>query len=55
MTEKLSTGALVVGVIGICLAFLDHVHGDSLIIGGAILVSASVIATAISEGRRRGP
>jgi hypothetical protein len=52
MTKNPSTGALVVGLLGIILAFVDGVHGDSLLIAGAILVSTGIIATAIIEGRR---
>ncbi len=54
MTKRLSMAALVVGLLSIFLAFFDRVHGDSLIVAGAVLVSAGIIATAILEGRKAG-
>jgi hypothetical protein len=52
MTNKLSLVALVVGPLCIFLGFFDRVHGDSLVVAGAILISAGIIATSIIEGRR---
>jgi hypothetical protein len=53
MTKSLSIGVLVVGLLGIALGIFGA-HGDSLLIAGAVLVSAGIIATAILEGRKAG-
>ena len=50
--KNLSAGVVVVGLLSIVLAFCGVVHGGSLIIAGAILVSAGIVAMAILEGRK---
>jgi hypothetical protein len=51
MTKNLSLGALAIGLLGIALGVYGA-NGGSLLIAGAILSSAGIIATAISEWQR---